>query len=367
MILILTAGFGDGHNTAARNVASALRQLAPQEEALVVDVFDDAHPFLAPVMKDNYQMLITRAPSVWAAIYSRSAKVSFDGKPDILAGLRKSVLALLKKHKPRAIVCTYPLYPKLIKQIQTTGFATPPVYTVITDSISIHPIWFIAPSEAYFVADEDSRQSALRLCRGGDDIQIGGFPVSLDFVKKPTSEECATPHGQILYLPSTSVNHVARTLEAIKPLIAAGTKLTLPVGKHASRLYHVTTKFTDSLPGANVEIIGWTDRIPHLLQTHDFVICKAGGAILHEALAACCPAIIDYIVPGQEEGNAELLTKHDCGVATFTPEETGKQAARFLADNRAVARKMKANMKTHSEPEASLTIASWVLAHAPAA
>ncbi len=32
----------------------------------MVDVFDEAHPVLAPVMKENYQMLITRAPSIWA-------------------------------------------------------------------------------------------------------------------------------------------------------------------------------------------------------------------------------------------------------------------------------------------------------------
>jgi processive 1,2-diacylglycerol beta-glucosyltransferase len=230
VILILTAGFGDGHNTAARNVAGGLRRLAPDEEALVVDVFDEAHPVLAPVMKENYQMLITRAPAVWAWIYGRSAKVSFDGRPDILAGLRKALAALLKKHRPRAIVCTYPLYPKLLKQLQSAGVATPPVYTVITDSISIHPIWFIAPSDAYFVADEDSKQSALRLCRVADEVHVAGFPVSLDFLDQPTAAECQSPHGKFLYLPSTSVDHVARTLESLRPLLAAGARLTLPVG-----------------------------------------------------------------------------------------------------------------------------------------
>jgi processive 1,2-diacylglycerol beta-glucosyltransferase len=365
VILILTAGFGDGHNTAARNVAAALARLAPGEEALVVDVFDEAHPLLAPIMKENYQMLITRAPSVWAWIYGRSAKLSFDGTPDILSGLRKAVARLLDRHKPRAVICTYPIYSKLFRQLKAGGRAVPPVYTVITDSISIHPIWFIAPSDACFVADEDSRQSALRLCRTDDEIHVAGFPVSLDFIETPSAEECASPHGRILYLPSTSVDHVARTLAALHPLIASGVKLTLPVGKHASRLYHVTTKFVDSLPGADIEIIGWTNRIPRLLQTHDLVICKAGGAILHEALAACCPAIIDYVVPGQEEGNAELLTRHDCGVTTRTPEASGEQAARLLSNNRAEARRMKANMRALSEPDASVKIASWVLQHAP--
>jgi len=64
VILLLTAGFGDGHNTAARNVMHALNRLAPQEETVLVDVFDAAHPMLSPMMKQGYQLLITRAP--WA-------------------------------------------------------------------------------------------------------------------------------------------------------------------------------------------------------------------------------------------------------------------------------------------------------------
>lgn len=357
MILILSAGFGDGHNTAARNVMHAFQRVAPDTATEMVDLFDEAHPLTAPAMKSGYQMLITRAPSIWAWIYGLSGKMRFDGESSSTAALLRAMEALLERTRPQFIVSTYPLYPILLQQLRNRGRKTPPVFTVITDSITIHPLWLAAPSDACFVADEASRKSALAL--GADDAQthVTGFPVSLDFLNKPAPEECASAHGKILYLPSTSVGHVTRTLKAIRPLIASGVKLTLPVGKHASRLYHPVTRFIDSLPGADIEVLGWTNRIPHLLQTHDFVICKAGGAILHESLAACCPAIIDYVVPGQEEGNAELLTSHDCGVTTKTPEETGAQAARLLANHRQVARQMKKQAEPLSEPEAAIKIA----------
>lgn len=357
MILILSAGFGDGHNTAARNVMHAFNRMAPDTATEMVDLFDEAHPLTAPAMKSGYQMLITRAPSVWAWIYGQSGKISFDGNPKSMAALLTAMEALLKRTKPRLIVSTYPLYAILLQQLRNKGIKTPPIFTVITDSISIHPMWLAAPSDAFFVADEASKKSALALGAKDDQTHVTGFPVSLDFLIKPAPEECTSPHGKILYLPSTSVGHVTRTLKAIHPLIASGVTLTLPVGKHASRLYHPVTRFIDSLPGANIEVIGWTNRIPHLLQTHDFVICKAGGAILHESLAACCPAIIDYVVPGQEEGNAELLTSHHCGVTTKTPEETGAQAARLLADHRKVAKEMKKHAEPLSEPDAAIKIA----------
>ena len=366
VILILTAGFGDGHNTAARNVLHALNRLAPGEDAKVVDVFDEAHPIFAPVMKQNYQMLITRAPNVWAWVYRHTGTMKFNGKPDLTAGLRGALEELLKRHQPKALICTYPLYSKLLVDLRHSGMHVPPIYTVITDSISIHPMWMLAPSDGYFVADEDSRKSAVSLGAVPSRTHVTGFPVSLDFMVPPSPVECISPHGQILYLPSTGVAHVAQTLEALRPLVAAGVKLTLPVGKHASRLHHVVERYRDSLPKAEIEVLGWTNQIPKLLQTHDFVICKAGGAILHEALAATCPAIIDYVVPGQEEGNAELLTKHGCGVTTRTPKETGTEAAKMLEHNRAEARRMKANMLAHSAPDAAMRIAEMVLAPEPA-
>ncbi len=357
MILILSAGFGDGHNTAARNVMHALNRLAPDTVTRMVDLFDEAHPHSAPAMKAGYQMLITRAPSVWAWIYGQTGKMRFDAPSSFTASLLTSLEALLEQTKPQFIVSTYPLYAILLQQLRDKGKKTPPVFTVITDSISIHPMWLNAPSDAYFVADEASKKSVLALGAKDEQTHVTGFPVSLDFLNEPTREDCSSPQGKILYLPSTSVSHVTRTLTALRPLIASGVNLTLPVGKHASRLYHPVTRLIDSLPGANIEVIGWTNRIPHLLQTHDFVICKAGGAILHESLAACCPAIIDYVVPGQEEGNAELLTSHHCGVTTQTPEETGAQAARLLSNNRAAVKQMKESAKPLSEPNAAIKIA----------
>jgi processive 1,2-diacylglycerol beta-glucosyltransferase len=328
----------------------------------MVDVFDLAHPHTAPLMKDGYQMLITRAPWAWAWLFAQSAKMNFDGGVDTVAALRNAIEGLLAKHRPRAVVCTYPLYPKLFQQLRAKKrVAVPPIFTVITDSISIHPMWLLAPSDAYFVADEDSKESAVKLGAAPDLVHASGFPVSLEFMKSLDPAECMSLHGKMLYLPSTGVAHVTKTLNALAPLVAAGVRLTLPLGKHASRLHQVVTRFRDSLPDKNVEVLGWTNEMPRLLKTHDFVICKAGGAILHEALAATCPAIIDYVVPGQEEGNAELLTKHECGVTTASPRETGEQAARLLANDRAEAKRMKANMRAHSEPAAAEKIAREVL------
>jgi len=361
VILLLTAGFGEGHNTAARNVAEGLARLAPDEPTRIVDLSDEAHPRMSSLVKSGYQTLITRTPWLWGKVFQGTAKQRIDRRTDfVVKSFEPALDELLRREKPRGIVCTYLIFQGVLQNLREKGHTLPPVFTVITDSITIHPMWLLGPSDRYYVADDDSKTGLAALGVDERDIVVSGFPVNLAFINHPESAP-SSPEGRILYLPSTGERHVQRTFKALSPLLERGTHLTVPLGKHYSRLYHVTGRFLDSMPRASIKVLGWTPEIPQLLQAHDLVICKAGGAILHEALAACCPAIIDYIVPGQEEGNAELLVKHDCGVVTRTPQETGAQAARLLGSDRAVARRMRDNMRPHSMPDASLRIARDVI------
>ncbi len=49
------------------------------------------------------------------------------------------------------------------------------------------------------------------------------------------------------------------------------------------------------------------------------VVSKAGGATTQEAVAARCPMVVNQVVPGQEEGNCELLLRHGAGALATTP------------------------------------------------
>jgi processive 1,2-diacylglycerol beta-glucosyltransferase len=240
----------------------------------------------------------------------------------------------------------------------------PPLVTIITDSITVHRIWLTHGSDLFCVADDETRHVVEMAGIPPRSIRVTGFPVSLQFIEPlpPTSH----PPGRqrILYLPSTPARRVGATLRALQTLVENGVHLTIPVGKHSSRLYHVLRKFTDSLgaKAKQVEIIGWTSRIPELLRTHDVVICKAGGAILHEVLAAQIPAVIDYVVPGQEEGNAELLESNHCAVRAETATATAAAVTRILENEGALGREMRSHMAAISVPDAALRAAREILA-----
>lgn len=360
VILVLTAGFGDGHNTAADSVAEALRRTLPGEQVVVSDLVSEVQPRTADVLKSLYQVAITHLPSAWRALYRLLEKSDMDPKKNawlrpLVAGLKQQLVTL----KPRVIVSTYPLYAGLLEALGQE-MPVPPLVTVITDSTTVHPIWLMSPSDLYCVSDIETDDVILKMGVPPAKTRVTGFPVSLQFTETLPEELLCRSGQRILYLPSTPARHVAATLESLRPLIERGVKLTIPVGKHRSRLYHVLRRYNDSIPEAAMDIIGWTTRIPELLRTHDVVICKAGGAILHEVMAARTPAVIDYVVPGQEEGNADYLLSRHCALRSQTAAETGTQVAAALANNGKLVRRMRENMLPISVPDAALRVAHEV-------
>lgn len=364
--MVLTAGFGDGHNTAAASTAAALSRICADETVEVCDLISEVQPRIATVLKNLYQQAITHFPSGWRMVYRMLEKSDVDPQDSAwLAPLVRGLREKIESDSPRLIVSTYPLYAALMDALRKQGYPVPPLVTVITDSISVHRIWLMQPSDLYCVADEETRAVVEKLGVPAAKIRITGFPVSLQFTEK-LADESSPKEQRILYLPSTTGRRVGATLKALLPVLQKGVKLTLPVGKHGSRLYHVLRKFGDAHPETPIEVIGWTNRIPELLRTHDVVICKAGGAILHEVLAARIPAVIDYVVPGQEEGNAEMLLSRNCAIRTDSATDTAAAVESILAGGGKRGREMRANMLAISVPDAAMRTAHAALEKATA-
>ncbi len=101
--------------------------------------------------------------------------------------------------------------------------------------------------------------------------------------------------------------------------------------------------------------------MPQLLMSHHVVIGKAGGAIVQEAIAARCPMIINQVIPGQEEGNAELIQKNNAGVVADGSKEVVQHLEEAFAHKARLWQEWHANLDRISKPDASMRIAELVL------
>ena len=114
------------------------------------------------------------------------------------------------------------------------------------------------------------------------------------------------------------------------------------------------------------EILGWTDQIPRLLLTHHAVVSKAGGATTQEAIAARCPMIVSQVVPGQEEGNYELLRRHAAGTLATDPESVVAALRDAFADGGRVWSRWNTALGPLARPGAAWDVADRLRAAAPA-
>ncbi|MFZ9838171.1 MAG: MGDG synthase family glycosyltransferase [Opitutaceae bacterium] len=319
-ILVLTAGFGDGHNAAARAVAQAWDEREGEGAAIIADPFAEAHPASNAFLRRAYLSAINRLPGAWRALYGWMDRSTL--LPRLLGrapGDVRVLRALLARHQPVAVVSTFPGHNFTLRHIGRQGGTVPPRFTVVTDSISLNSLWWTGGSDAWFVPNEDSA-AVLRAARVGEErIDVTGFPVPPRFARLGlTLSPPALGAGgrpRILVMIHSGRRGAERTARLL--LRETGWDLTFAVGRDEGLRRHLTALAADR---GGVTVLGWTREIPQLLLTHHLVISKAGGATTQEALAAGCPMVVSQVVPGQEEGNYELLRRHGIGALAETPE-----------------------------------------------
>jgi processive 1,2-diacylglycerol beta-glucosyltransferase len=87
----------------------------------------------------------------------------------------------------------------------------------------------------------------------------------------------------------------------------------------------------------------------------------AGGATVHEAIAARCPMLIHHLVPGQEEGNLRLLELIGGGALASKPEDLQHRVTVMLAHDAAAWRGMKNALAAHGKNSGAIAAAKLIL------
>ncbi|MEM1083462.1 MAG: hypothetical protein AAGI48_05025 [Verrucomicrobiota bacterium] len=358
-ILIVTAAFGEGHNSAARNLALALEGLGAT--AKLADPCLLGTPVTTKALCKGYRLVTTYAPALWHRIYRSTGKVDFSRqRMPMMRKPERKLAELVDEFDPQAIIATYPLYPYFLDRILAEKADPPPVMTVVTDSIEINSAWLNAPSAAWIVTDPHTRESMLAQGLAAEKVIETGFPVNPLFAElTPLPHDAAVDPFQVLYFATPKLPHVRRISKAVLNADPR-TRVTIVLGKNVRLLYKRAREIKDRFPG-RVRIVGWTRKVPQLLTSHHLVIGKAGGATVHEAIAARCPMLVHHLVPGQEEGNLNLLEKIGGGTLAHGPEAIARHTTDLLADHAARWRQMKRALSQHGRNSGSITAARYIL------
>lgn len=360
-VLILTAGYGEGHNAAARGLHAACEELGIESE------IGDCFMALGKTYdrsRRQYLEVINRAPKVWAAAFGMIDRFPLvELSLPLLGRVRRSLAELLREKQPSAVVSVYPAYGYLLAKLHPAGTPRPfSLHTVVTDSITINRVWHRCPSDTFIVPNAASAAAMRRQGVPAGQIRDLGFPVPPRFSRLRPDRPApgGGKKGKVLYMINAGKALAPAAVDALLKVDAI--ELTVTVGRDDE----LREKILVAAAGRPVGIHGWTPHMPELLMSHHLLIGKAGGATVQEAIAAGTPMLITQVVPGQEEGNAQLLFENGCGALCPSGSAVAATIERIFADSASEWRVWEKNICRMSRPNAAREIARFVMGEAGA-
>ena len=362
-ILILTAGFGNGHNAAAFSLRDAFLDSAQDTQVEVLDLIKLCYGTRSELVKRIFLAVVNHLPRVWGCAYRTIDQTSIMARfLRRLHKLRQELFRILVTTEPDAVISTYPAYNYIIDQIyESYRERRFHKITVVTDSITVNSIWHASPSDYYFVPNEPSAKVLHDAGIPSAKVFACGFPVSPWFYELAQTQ--ATPliaagePKRVLFVVQHGNDSSGAMLD--KLLAMPDIELTVVCGSHPKQERSLAMRMERA--GKRARVFGWTNRMPELLATSHLVITKAGGAMVQEALAARCPMIINRVIPGQEEGNARLVTSLGVGAIATGNDDVIALVRNAFDDDARLWQLWKSAITRHSQPDAALRIARVIL------
>jgi processive 1,2-diacylglycerol beta-glucosyltransferase len=361
-VFVLSASYGEGHNAAARGLVEAINNQAGGEAAQLLDLLALSIPRRDRWSRRGYAIAINRFPRMWSALYCWLDRAQpFPRHLWVFRKQEELLEQLIMDERPQVICSTHPIFAFMVSRIVTRRKISLLSYNIVTDSISINSMWWLSQCDGWFVPNEESAEVMRQAgCEEGR-LHVTGFPVGAAFASDSDHRYLLDLRSgempRVLYIINSTSGLAEATAAAL--LAQRGWELTIAVGKNDAlrrRIEKLAFGRTE-----RTQVLGWSDRMPQLLMAHHVVVSKAGGATTQEAISAHCPMIVNQVIPGQEEGNCELLRRHGIGARAETPGRVVKVLQQAFSANGALWRQWYRQTVRLARPEAAKTIAAFVL------
>ncbi|MBN1249147.1 MAG: hypothetical protein JXC32_15920 [Anaerolineae bacterium] len=362
-IVILTADAGFGHRSAANAVAAALEERYGDAcEVLIENPLDDKRvPALLRESQSDYDKLVKTAPKLYNLGYELSdapvPAVVIDSALTVM--LFEALRAVVKRTEPDAIVTTYPLYQAPLGTVSQLRRTHVPLIAAVTDLASVHSIWFHPAADRCLVPTPVVRDLARKAGLPDDRIEIVGIPVHPRLLHAAERREAIRKElglsdaaKTVLAVGSKRVGHLSDVLHLLNHS-ALPLEFILVAGGDDDLYSHLQQ--TEWHVPARVS--NFVDNLPELMHAADLIICKAGGLIVSETLAAGRPLLLVDVLPGQEVGNAEHVVNGGAGVHAQEPAMALEAVYHWLANDGAELAKRTAAAAALGRPRAAFDVA----------
>jgi 1,2-diacylglycerol 3-beta-galactosyltransferase len=206
------------------------------------------------------------------------------------------------------------------------------------------------------------RDLALGYGLSTDQVQVTGIPVNPEVVREQRSpQEIRHALGwepDMTTLVAVGSRRVDRLMDTLNVLNHFGRQMQLIVvaGKD-EKLYRELKAVNWHVP---VKLYDYIHNVPTFMKAADFIICKAGGLVITEALACGKPLLLIDAIPGQEIGNVDYVIQNGAGDLARSPVEVLETVAHWMMSGGHLLRERAENAQRLGRPNAAYDVADAV-------
>jgi processive 1,2-diacylglycerol beta-glucosyltransferase len=319
-ILILSAGVGAGHNSAAAALKRACLARDDVDEVLVVDVLQQSSTLYRDLLGKGYFVLVENAP--WLVDWGYDVSdLPFKRRGPIDPWTRANsipVVSEIKRFKPTAIVCTHFLPAQLVASLVLRG-GTDAKTAIVTTDYDFQGLWLASAFHAIFVAREEGRVQLTAQGVPADRVAAVGIPISAQpataFVRDPD----AVP--RLLISAGAAGGDYAAAVVRQTMHVRSPFRATVMCGRNEELQRQIEQLVAPA--GDRYRVLGYTPEMPQLLREADLFIGKPGGLSASECMAVGLPMVLVNPIPGQEVRNGDYLMEQGAAVRCNTPSTIG--------------------------------------------
>jgi 1,2-diacylglycerol 3-beta-galactosyltransferase len=363
-VLVLMSDTGGGHRSVALAVQRALERQAPGAVTTrIVDLFAPPRPALTDRLTRLYVPSVQYAPALYGFLFhllnhpAAYRSVTAWTRPTLLPRMQR----LLQVERPDVVVTTHPLCNWVaLEAMAALGLAVP-VLAVVTELVTVHRSWVEPAIARYATATSAASAAVLRLGVPPERLTQTGLPIDERFGRVEVAPEEIRERLGLERQRFTVLAVGGGDGLGLRPVVQAidGSDLDAQLIVACGRNWRLAARLRQAPPRMLTAILGFSSAMPELMHAADVILTKGGPQSIAEALASGRGVVVTSTVPGQEEGNAELVEALGCGVdGRSLPRAI--EAVRRLAADAEHRRSMAARARNLARLEAAGAVARVV-------
>jgi processive 1,2-diacylglycerol beta-glucosyltransferase len=332
-VLILAAGVGRGHQSAAEGLREELLRMAPDVRVTVHNGLGAERGPVRVFLERFTRWQLTHWPSTYSFSYAVAVRWGLGRRIalSLLYAMNRSRLgALIEAEAPDVVVSTYPGITAPLGVMRQRGRLHVPVCALVTDLASLH-FWAHPGADLHLASYAESLREIAAIT-GGAPARAARPP--LGAAHWTTRERCATRRALDLdpEHPLVVVSGGGWGIGDLRGAIEGALRIEcsqviVVCGENEPATRRLSSHYASH---SRVRVLGYTHAMTDLLGAADVLVHSTGGMTCLEAAAQGCPVIAYGFARGHVRHNTRAMVRHGLIKHAKDPHELTRELRQTL-------------------------------------